>query len=93
MRISQALKARGVPLQQYFHQGGHGGFGAFFLQNRWFTRYLYGVQNGVENDPKAWIVREGTSQANPTPSTPTTRTRPPRPCPWSCRQAAPRPAG
>jgi X-Pro dipeptidyl-peptidase len=67
VRISQELERRGVPLQQYFHQGGHGGFGAFFLQNRWFTRYLYGVDNGVENDPQAWIVREGGSQANPTP--------------------------
>ncbi|MGH8823051.1 MAG: CocE/NonD family hydrolase C-terminal non-catalytic domain-containing protein, partial [Jiangellaceae bacterium] len=67
VRISQELERWGVPLQQYFHQGGHGGFGAFFLQNRWFTRYLYGVDNGVENDPKAWIVREGASQANPTP--------------------------
>jgi X-Pro dipeptidyl-peptidase len=66
VRISEALKGQ-VPLQQYFHQGGHGGFGAFFLQNRWFTRYLYGVENGVENDAKAWIVREGASQANPTP--------------------------
>ena len=28
------------------------------MMNRWFTRYLYGVQNGVEKDPKAWIVRE-----------------------------------
>ena len=26
--------------------------------NRWFTRYLYGVQNGVENEPRTWIVRE-----------------------------------
>ncbi len=26
--------------------------------NRWFTRYLYGVQNGVESEPKAWVVRE-----------------------------------
>ena len=28
------------------------------MMNRWFTRYLYGVENGVENDPKAWIMRE-----------------------------------
>jgi X-Pro dipeptidyl-peptidase len=35
--------------------------------NRWFTRYLYGVQNGVENDPKAWIVREGADRTEPTP--------------------------
>lgn len=25
--------------------------------NRWFTRYLHDVQNDVENEPKAWIVR------------------------------------
>jgi X-Pro dipeptidyl-peptidase len=35
--------------------------------NRWFTRYLYGVENGVENDPKAWIVREGSERLSPTP--------------------------
>ena len=26
--------------------------------------YLYDVENGVENDPKAWIVREGSRQKN-----------------------------
>src|SRR5690606_23093300 len=31
------------------------------------TRYLYGVENGVENDPRAWIVREGQPRLNPTP--------------------------
>jgi X-Pro dipeptidyl-peptidase len=66
LRIYEALREQGTPAQTYYHQGGHGGFGAFFLQNRWFTRYLYGVQNGVEDDPKAWIVREGATQANPT---------------------------
>jgi X-Pro dipeptidyl-peptidase len=34
--------------------------------NRWFTRYLYGVQNGVENDPRAWIVRENDDRLKPT---------------------------
>ena len=57
VRISTALKGK-VPLQQYFHQGGHGGAPPLELMNKWFTRYLYGVQNGVENGPKAWIVRE-----------------------------------
>ncbi len=56
-RISQALKGR-VPLIQYFHQGGHGGDPPFEMQNKWFTRFLYGVQNGVEKGPKAYIVRE-----------------------------------
>ena len=66
-RISQALKERGVPVQVYYHQGEHGGGPPFELRNRWFTRYLYDVDNGVEQDPKAWIVREGDDVANPTP--------------------------
>lgn len=57
VRISEAVKGR-VPLVQYFHQGGHGGDPPLELMNRWFTRFLYGVQNGVENGPKAFIVRE-----------------------------------
>jgi X-Pro dipeptidyl-peptidase len=66
-RVSQALKANGVPVQIFYHQGGHGGAPPLDLMNRWFTRYLYGVQNGVENDPKAWIVREGAERTDPTP--------------------------
>jgi len=66
-RISQALKARGVPVQIYYHQGGHGGSPPMERMNRWFTRYLYDVDNGVENDPKAWIVREGDDRLEPTP--------------------------
>jgi len=58
VRITEALKGR-VPLQMYFHQGGHGGAPPLEMMNRWFTRYLYGIENGVERDPKAWIVREG----------------------------------
>lgn len=57
VRISQAIKGK-VPLVQYFHQGGHGGDPPFDLVNKWFTRFLYGVQNGVETGPKAYIVRE-----------------------------------
>lgn len=57
VRISQAIKGK-VPLVQYFHQGGHGGDPPFELVNKWFTRFLYGVQNGVETGPKAYIVRE-----------------------------------
>lgn len=66
-RISEALKARGVPVQVYYHQGGHGGAPPLERMNRWFTRYLYGVENGVEADPKAWIVREGDERDQPTP--------------------------
>ena len=66
-RITEALKARGVPVQIYYHQGGHGGPPPLEQMNRWFTRYLYGVQNGVEDDPKAWIVREDDERLDPTP--------------------------
>jgi X-Pro dipeptidyl-peptidase len=66
-RISQALRERGVPVQIYYHQQGHGGPPPLELMNRWFTRYLHGVENGVEQDPKAWIVREGDDRLEPTP--------------------------
>lgn len=65
-RISQALKDRGVPVQIFYHQGGHGGPPPMELMNRWFTRYLFGVENGVEDDPKAYIVRGQDGRLNPT---------------------------
>ena len=73
-RITEALKRRGVPVQIYYHQGGHGGQPPLSMMNRWFTRYLLGVENGVENDPGAWIVREVRSR---NPNTP-----PPDPTPY-----------
>lgn len=54
----EAIKKLGVPHMLYFHQGGHGGAPPDVLQNLWFTRYLFGVRNGVERLPRAWIVRE-----------------------------------
>ena len=53
-----ALKAQNVPHQFYFHQGGHGGAPPDAMINRWFTKYLWGQNNGVENLPKSWVVRE-----------------------------------
>jgi X-Pro dipeptidyl-peptidase len=67
VRIYEALRARGVPAQIYFHQGGHGGPPPLELMNRWFSRYLYGVENRVEDDPRSWIVREGDERLQPTP--------------------------
>ena len=66
-RIAMALRERGVPLQIFYHQGGHGGPPPLGLMNRWFTRYVVGVENGVEDDPAAWIVREGDDLREPTP--------------------------
>ena len=67
VRVYEALKKQGVPVQAYYHQGGHGGAPPLELMNKWFTRYLYDVQNGVEKDPRAWIVREGAPNSSPTP--------------------------
>jgi X-Pro dipeptidyl-peptidase len=55
----EAVKAKGIPTQLYYHQGGHGGEPPMKMMNRWFTRYLHGVENGVENDAPIQIVREG----------------------------------
>ena len=67
VRIYAALKQKGVPCMAYFHQGGHGGPPPLALRNRWFTRFLYGVDNGVEKDPRSWIVREDAQNDAPTP--------------------------
>jgi X-Pro dipeptidyl-peptidase len=66
VRIYEALKAKAVPVQIYLHQGGHGGEPPMEQMNRWFTRYLYGIENGVENDPRARIVRENAKSSQPT---------------------------
>ncbi len=63
----KALRERSVPHQLYWHQGMHGGSPPLIRTNRWFSRYLWDHQNGVENDPKAWVVREGQSSQSPTP--------------------------
>lgn len=66
VRIRERLKELGRTTICYYHQGGHGGDPPKELLVRWFTRYLYGVQNGVENGPKAFIVREGDRRTKPT---------------------------
>ncbi len=65
-RIIEKAKEMGLPVQIYYHQAGHGGPPPLTMRNRWFTRYLHGVANGVENDAKAWIVRENDKQEEPT---------------------------
>jgi X-Pro dipeptidyl-peptidase len=65
-RIYEAAKAKGLPCQIYYHQNGHGGPPPMKIMNRWFTRYLHQVDNGVDNDPRAWIVRENDNRENPT---------------------------
>jgi len=65
-RIYNAAKEKGIPAQIYYHQNGHGGPPPISMMNRWFTRYLHGIQNGVEEDARAWIVREKDKPADPT---------------------------
>lgn len=65
-RIYKAAKEKGIPAQIYYHQRGHGGPPPMKMMNRWFTRYLHGVENGVENDARAWIVRENDRMDQPT---------------------------
>lgn len=66
-RISKRAKEMGIPTQIFYHQNGHGGPPPMKMMNRWFTRYLHGIQNNVENDAKAWIVRENDKRSDPTP--------------------------
>lgn len=67
LRIYEAAKAKGVPTQIFYHQGGHGGPPPLSMMNKWFTRYLHGIENGVEEDARAWIVRENDDRTDPTP--------------------------
>ncbi|MBI3135066.1 MAG: Xaa-Pro dipeptidyl-peptidase [Bacteroidetes bacterium] len=57
-RFYKAAQEKGLPVQLYYHQNGHGGDPPLKMMNRWFTRYLHGIENGVENDAPVWIVRE-----------------------------------
>jgi X-Pro dipeptidyl-peptidase len=66
-RVTEVLKDMGVPHQIYYHQGGHGGNPPEDMMVKWFTRYLFDVDNGVEADPVAWIVRENADRLTPEP--------------------------
>jgi X-Pro dipeptidyl-peptidase len=60
------LKKQGVPAQLYLHQGGHGGDPPFEARNRWFSRWLYEVDNGIERSQPFHVVREGGKRSEPT---------------------------
>ena len=58
------LAKAGVERKIWLHNGGHGGPGGAGAtayqraQNRWFDHYLFGVDNGVESEPRATVQRE-----------------------------------
>lgn len=63
----EALKARGVEHKIWLHQSGHAD--PYSLRrdvwlatlNKWMSHYLYGIGNGIQNEPKATIQREDLS--------------------------------
>tara|TARA_R110002049_G_scaffold12629_6_gene56349 strand:- start:738 stop:2558 length:1821 start_codon:yes stop_codon:yes gene_type:complete len=67
-RIYKKAKDMGLETAIYYHQYGHGGPPPFTMMNKWFTHYLHGVDNGIENEEnKAFIVREDDKMSAPTP--------------------------
>jgi X-Pro dipeptidyl-peptidase len=66
-RIYKAAKDKGLPAQIYYHQNGHGGPPPLSMMNKWFTKYLHGLDNGVDKEEyKAYIVREYDDRQQPT---------------------------
>lgn len=66
-RIYKAAKEKGLPTMIYYHQNGHGGPPPTSMMNKWFTKYLHGIDNGVEKEEnKAYIVREYDDRQLPT---------------------------
>ncbi|WP_298238158.1 Xaa-Pro dipeptidyl-peptidase [uncultured Algibacter sp.] len=66
-RIYKKAKEMGLETAIYYHQYGHGGPPPVSMMNKWFTHYLHGVKNGIENEEnKAWIVREEDKMESPT---------------------------
>ncbi|MGH7636757.1 MAG: Xaa-Pro dipeptidyl-peptidase [Gemmatimonadaceae bacterium] len=56
VRVYEEMKRLGKPVSMFLHQYGHGGNPPLDMVLRWFTHYLYGVENGVGSDPPVWIV-------------------------------------
>lgn len=69
VKVFEELQSHNITSAIYLHQGGHGGNPPDDLLNRWFSHYLYGVDNGVEKDPRAWIVSNLATTAAPAPGT------------------------
>ncbi|WP_116042049.1 Xaa-Pro dipeptidyl-peptidase [Amycolatopsis palatopharyngis] len=63
-RWYEALRAHGVEHKIWLHQSGHAD--PYSLRrdvwlstlNKWFSHYLYGLDNGIEQEPKSTVQRE-----------------------------------
>ncbi len=64
-RIYEELKKEHKPAMLYLHQGGHGGPPPMEVMNKWWSHYLYGINNGIDTAPRALIVREGGGRGTP----------------------------
>ena len=66
-RIYKKAKEMGLETAIYYHQYGHGGPPPLSMMNKWFTHYLFGIDNGIEKEKnKAFIVRENDNIGEPT---------------------------
>ncbi|MFM7643996.1 MAG: Xaa-Pro dipeptidyl-peptidase [Sphingomonadales bacterium] len=63
-RFYEKAKQMGLTAKIYYNQQGHGYPPPFWMMNKWFTHYLHGVENGVENLASAWIVSKGEKEAH-----------------------------
>lgn len=80
VRVYEEMKRLGKRVSMFLHQSGHGGNPPLEMVLRWFTHYLYGVENGVTDDPPVWIVE---TPATPRPSRAEPRAFPSFPAPQS----------
>ena len=56
VRIYEELKRLGKPATLLLTQFGHGGGPPPDMTNRWFSHYLYGVDNGADKDAPFWVM-------------------------------------
>lgn len=56
VRMWEALKTINADARIYLHQGGHGGPPPADVVNKWWAHYLYDVDNGINQIPRALIV-------------------------------------
>ncbi|KEK23093.1 Xaa-Pro dipeptidyl-peptidase [Bacillus gaemokensis] len=57
----EALGENNIPRKMWLHQGGHGGTSSNNwqqTQNKWFDYWLYGIENGIMNEPMVDVQRE-----------------------------------